>query len=162
MPKVLNRGLKVSGDERVVNSVSIRAFVYDNDGNIVSASGTTVPTADSEGFAKGCTFLKTDAADGVTGVYKNHGTTTACNFTAPSHEVVFAGQHATAGGDANEQATVSGALATDIVVASLEDNGTNDVTLLTSAAAANAINFVLSGDPSTDAVINYMVLRAIS
>lgn len=80
----------------------------------------------------------------------------------PAFVVVYAGQHTTAGGDAAESATVTGALATDIAIASIEDNGTNNVTLLQTAAAANAVNFTLSADPSTDAIINYLVLRAVS
>lgn len=78
---------------------------------------------------------------------------------APAFVVKFAGQHTTAGGDANETATVTGVLATDIVIATIEDNGTNDVTLLQAAAAANAVNFTLSADPGTDCIINYIVLR---
>lgn len=79
---------------------------------------------------------------------------------APAFVVKFAGQHTTAGGDANETATVTGVLATDIVIATIEDNGTNNVTLLQTAAAANAVNFTLSADPGTDCIINYIVLRA--
>jgi len=78
---------------------------------------------------------------------------------APAFVVKFAGQHTTAGGDANETATVTGVLATDIAIATIEDNGTNDVTLLQAAAAANAVNFTLSADPGTDCIINYIVLR---
>lgn len=81
---------------------------------------------------------------------------------APAFVVKFAGQHTTAGGDANETATVTGVLATDIAIATIEDNGTNDVTLLQAAAAANAVNFTLSADPGTDCVINYIVLRAVA
>jgi len=78
---------------------------------------------------------------------------------APAFVVKFAGQHTTAGGDANETATVTGVLATDIVIATIEDNGTNNVTLLQAAAAANAVNFTLSANPGTDCIINYIVLR---
>lgn len=81
---------------------------------------------------------------------------------APAFVVKFAGQHTTAGGDANETATVTGVLATDIVIATIEDNGTNNVTLLQAAAAANAVNFTLSADPGTDCIINYIVLRAVA
>ena len=81
---------------------------------------------------------------------------------APAFVVKFAGQHTTAGGDANETATVTGVLATDIAIATIEDNGTNDVTLLQAAAAADAVNFTLSADPGTDCVINYIVLRAVA
>ena len=81
---------------------------------------------------------------------------------APAFVVKFAGQHTTAGGDANETATVTGVLATDIVIATIEDNGTNNVTLLQAAAAANAVNFTLSANPGTDCIINYIVLRAVA
>ncbi len=81
---------------------------------------------------------------------------------APAFVVKFAGQHTTAGGDANETATVTGVLATDIVIATIEDNGKNNVTLLQAAAAANAVNFTLSGNPGTDCIINYIVLRAVA
>lgn len=46
---------------------------------IYIASGTTVPDA-YEGFAKGALFIKTDAADGVKGLYENIGTTSDCDF----------------------------------------------------------------------------------
>ena len=81
---------------------------------------------------------------------------------APAFVVKFAGQHTTAGGDANETATVTGVLATDIAIATIEDNGANNVTLLQTAAAANAVNFTLSADPGTDCIINYIVLRAVA
>lgn len=80
----------------------------------------------------------------------------------PSHIVVAAGQHTTAGGDADEQATVAGVVATDIVVCSLESNGTNDSTLISGAAGTGVIDFVLNEDPGTDVIINYMVLRAVA
>lgn len=82
------------------------------------------------------------------------------DVSVPGFLVAF-GQFTTAGGDVNESATVSGVLATDVAFAVIEDNGTNNVTLLQTAAAANAVNFTMSADPSTDCVINYMVLRAV-
>jgi len=41
-------------------------------------SGTTVPTG--SGYAKGCLFIKTDAATGTKGLYENQGTTTTASF----------------------------------------------------------------------------------
>ena len=82
------------------------------------------------------------------------------NGTALSHFIVAAGQLTTAGGDAAESAASAGVLATDIAIAVIENNGTNNVTLLQSAAASDAVNFTLSADPSTDTIINWMVLRA--
>lgn len=78
----------------------------------------------------------------------------------PAYIVKFAGKFTTAGGDANETVTVTGALASDIAIATIADNGTNDVTLLQTVAVEDAVNFTLSANPGTDCIINYMVLRA--
>ena len=80
----------------------------------------------------------------------------------PSHVVKFAGKFTTAGGDADEQASVAGVVAGDIVVASLQDKGASPVTLLTSKPGTDVIDFIMSADPSTDHVISYQVLRAAS
>ena len=79
-----------------------------------------------------------------------------------SHYVLAAGTHTTAGGDANESITVSGALSTDIAIVTLKTAGATPRTITTAAAATNAINVVMSGDPSTDHVLSYVVLRAIA
>lgn len=164
MAKVFNRAIRLAGESRKINSITVTVLDYDADGKVMRCSGTTVPTG--AGYAKGAIFIKTDVASGSRAVYENVGTTTSASFQliggGVSYYIVAAGQHTTAGGDVNESATVSGALATDIAIASLEDDGTNNVTLLTAAAAAGQINFVLSADPGTDAVINYTVLRAVS
>lgn len=78
----------------------------------------------------------------------------------PSHIVVAAGSFTTLGGDANEAITVSGATSADIAIVSLQVKGGTPRTILTAVAATNAINVVMSGDPSTDHVISYMLLRA--
>lgn len=77
-----------------------------------------------------------------------------------SHRVIAAGAFTTAGGDANEAITITGALSTDIAVVVLKTAGATPRTILTSAAAAGQINVVLSGDPSTDHVLSYVLLRA--
>lgn len=56
----------------------VNALLTDKDGNILLATGTTVPANNSAGFAKGCLFIKTDATGA--GLYANNGTATACNF----------------------------------------------------------------------------------
>jgi hypothetical protein len=80
---------------------------------------------------------------------------------AQGYVIFAAGQFTTAGGDTAESATATGVLATDIAFGVIENNGTNNVTLTQTAAAANAVNFTLSADPSTDTLINWFVLRAI-
>ena len=81
---------------------------------------------------------------------------------APSHIVKFAGSFNTVGGDANESITVTGATATDIAIVVLHTKGATPRTILTAQAATNAINVEMSGDPSNDHVLKYMVLRAAS
>lgn len=78
-PKVFNRSVRVGGHKRVINSTTIQALLYDGSGNILHATGTTVPTGGA-GYAKGCLFVKTDAATGVKGLYENVGTTSAASF----------------------------------------------------------------------------------
>jgi len=80
MPKVFNRPIKVGGHMVEVNEVELRVLEYDGDSKILLCTGTTVPTADSSGFAKGCLFIKTDAADGTKGLYENQGTTSESDF----------------------------------------------------------------------------------
>lgn len=80
MVKVFNRPVKLAGHEKTVNDVDVQVLEYDGDTNILLCTGTTVPTADSTGFAKGCLFIKTDAADGTKGLYENQGTSSASDF----------------------------------------------------------------------------------
>lgn len=77
-----------------------------------------------------------------------------------SHEVFAAGEFTTAGGDASEAITVAGALATDLALVTLKTAGSTPRTILTAASAAGQINVTMSGDPSTDHVLTYMLLRA--
>lgn len=76
--KVFNRPIKLGGHSRTIDSKTVRVLEYDNDGNILRATGTTAPTG--AGYAKGCLFIKTDAATGTKGLYENQGTTAAASF----------------------------------------------------------------------------------
>lgn len=77
--KVFNRAIQVGGESKIVNSVTIRVFEYDQNNLIVRAEGTTVPTDGSTGYAKGCTFVETDATGNVVR-YVNEGSATSCAF----------------------------------------------------------------------------------
>lgn len=161
-----------------VNTDGVHVFASNGSGDVVFGLTGTLPSG--SGYGPGCILLMGgtlyyNSGDATTASFNNVnsissaeieagavGLTALSTGVAPSHVVKFAGQHTTAGGDANESATVTGALATDIAIASIEDNGTNNVTLLQTAAAADAVNFTMSADPSTDCIINYMVLRAAS
>lgn len=78
----------------------------------------------------------------------------------PAYKAVYAGTFTTAGGDASESITVSGAAASDIVVVTVKTAGGTPRSIVASTAATNAINVTMSGDPSTDHVLQYVVFRA--
>lgn len=77
-----------------------------------------------------------------------------------SHRVIAAGTSATPGGSATVSIAVAGALSTDLAFVVLHTAGATPRTILTSAATTNAITVVMSGDPSTDHVLTYELLRA--
>lgn len=70
--------LKLLG--RAVGTVTV--LIRDNSDKILLATGTTVPSDSTAGYAKGCIFIDTDVGAGSQGLYINVGTTTACNFDA--------------------------------------------------------------------------------
>lgn len=103
------------------------------------------------------TVLKSDGTDPAWG---SVALANLASGIAPSHVVKFAGSFTTAGGDADESITVTGAAATDIAIVTLHTKGATPRTILTAQAATDAINLVFSGDPSTDHVVKYLVLTA--
>lgn len=70
--------LKIVG--KTVSSVT--TLIKDGSGDILMATGTTVPTDTTTGYAKGCLFIDTDVVTGTTGLYENIGTNTSCVFNA--------------------------------------------------------------------------------
>lgn len=74
--------VKLDGTSASVNSVTVSALLTDASGDILWATGTTVPTDGSSGYAKGCLFIDTDVATGTTGLNCNKGTNTSSQFTA--------------------------------------------------------------------------------
>jgi hypothetical protein len=80
----------------------------------------------------------------------------------PSHVVKYAGSFTTVGGDVNEAIAVAGVAATDIALVFLKTAGVAPVTVVSAAAALNAVNVVMSADPAADHVLSYVVLRAIA
>lgn len=84
--KVFNRAIKLGGNNRTIDGKVVRVLEYDHEGNVLRASGATVPTG--AGYAKGCLFLETDATANIL-LYVNEGSKTSANFNAaPSGEVV--------------------------------------------------------------------------
>jgi hypothetical protein len=75
--------------------------------------------------------------------------------------VVKAGLFTTAGGDATESITATGALATDLCLVNVKTLGTGSRFVAGAVCAANAITVTMSGDPAANHVLNYCVLRPL-
>jgi hypothetical protein len=76
-------------------------------------------------------------------------------------KVIASGKFTTVGGDATESITATGAASTDAVFVSINTVGATPRTVTSAVGATNAITVTMSGDPSTDHVLNYMVVRAL-
>jgi hypothetical protein len=79
----------------------------------------------------------------------------------PSHVVKYAAQYTTVAG-ATQTITVPGVQATDLVFAQVKTPGGTPRTIVSAAATLNTVTIVMSGDPTTDHVLYYQVLRAVS
>ncbi len=106
----------------------------------------------------------TDAGSGTEAVTIYSLGTLPNKATEALYGVAAAGNHTTTGSNALEDIEVTGMLETDIPVVTIKDNGTNNVTLLQSAAKAGGGNIActFSGDPGADCIVNYVVLRALA
>ena len=76
--KVFNRAVKLGGYNKTINDIAVKVLEYDADRDVLRATGLTIPTG--SGYAKGCLFIKTDAATGTKGLYENQGTNTSASF----------------------------------------------------------------------------------
>jgi len=80
----------------------------------------------------------------------------------PSHIVKYAGEVTWTGGLITLAETVTGALATDIVIANFQTIGTEGV-VIASVVTTNTVTFTLdTANTSNDAVVSYTVLRVSS
>lgn len=75
--------LRLNGYSQTVG-VAISVLLYDTNNKVLLASGTTVPTDATSGYAKGCIFIDTNVSTGLQGLYVNVGTSTSCVFAPMS------------------------------------------------------------------------------
>lgn len=82
---------------------------------------------------------------------------------AATHKVVAAGSYTSIadGGGANS-ITAAAVLGTDLAFATVHTKGAVARTILQTQAGAGVIDLLWSGDPSTDHVVKYFALRAIT
>jgi hypothetical protein len=79
---------------------------------------------------------------------------------APSHVVKYGGNFTTVGGDATEVITVTGATTNDFVLVDVKTAGATPRSIVAAAiTGADTVTVTMSGDPSNDHVLSYMVFR---
>jgi collagen type V/XI/XXIV/XXVII alpha len=150
--------MKISRDafpEKVaeaVNEIDDRVLVLEAGGNV----GTT----DIADLAVTTGKL---AADAVTNAKLADDAVSIENIDAgakPIKIVVGAGIFTTAGGDANESITVTDCVGTDTALVWVQKAGATPRTVDTITPGTGSVAVVLSGDPSTDTKLGWIVIRA--
>lgn len=139
----------------------ILIFDRNEAGHITFGRFTGATPSDTAKFAAGCILV------GNGKMYSNTGTSDTPVFTrmtystVPSHFPVFAGTYKTLGGAAAEAITITGLLSTDVVQVVLRQKGASAKTILTALPTTNTLTVTFSGDPSTDHIIDYVIVRAV-
>lgn len=80
----------------------------------------------------------------------------------PSHICVFAGTHVTVGGSTAETINLAGVVGTDIATVMVHTRGGTPITVDSAATGTDTIGVTMSGNPGTDHVLSYIVMRAAS
>ncbi len=103
------------------------------------------------------------AANAVTSAKILDGNVTLAKIATaakPIYHVVGGGIFTSAGGDANEAITAAGCLGTDTAIVWVQKAGATPRTVDTITPGTGSIAVVLSGDPSTDHKLGWIILRA--
>lgn len=175
--KIYNRGLTclslknggyVFNFGTVTTPVPVRAYEFNEDGDIMYCSGNVDPTSSLNnvaGFGKEATFIKKNAADGTHGLYQNIGTNLDTNWelvssVTPSslsltHNYIYVGQaDDTAGavaqtGDGSFSDTGVFAIGTGVIV-----NADVNASAAIAYSKLALTNSIVAGDVTAGAITN--------
>lgn len=71
---------KLRGVDQTIGSETVSVLELDIDGYVLRATGTTVPTSTTAGYAKGALFIDTNESSGTEALYQNRGSNTSASF----------------------------------------------------------------------------------
>lgn len=94
-----------------------------------------------------------------TGIQMAEGTTIKAPKGTEMYSILKIGTFTTAGGDASESITVTDMVSTDTALVWVQKAGATPRTVNSWTSGTGAIAVTLSGDPSTDHVLGYIVVR---
>ncbi len=100
--------IRLYGDSVTPDNTGVTALIYDDDGNLLLASGEIKPADSDSGYAVGCLFIKTDADTGDVFVYVNRGDSDDCAFEGVAEEVTLASGQSIYFADSNTYITSDG------------------------------------------------------
>jgi hypothetical protein len=147
-----------------IGPAALKVLEVDEHSKVTRAKGTTVPTSGVAGYAIGCEFVKTNAANGQCPLWRNIGTTSSCLFVPVGPVIgygIVTGGHGgvSVGGDATELLYDKDISAGDIAL--VEHGVCDDNDQICGAVVADGlITLTLTADPTSGAKqYNYAVLR---
>ena len=127
--------------------------------------GTTIPTNGGAGYAVGCRFVKTNAANGQCAEWRNQGTATSCQFR-PVGPVIgygvakFGAGIASAGGDATEVLALPTMISSGDLTFVEHTAQSGAVYIVGAVPTAGVLTVKESADPSTGHTYNFAALRS--
>lgn len=135
------------------------------DAHILVGNGSNIATdvAVSGDLTLANTGAFTIASGAVTTAKIKDGNVTLAKLStgiAPSHVIKYGGKVTSVGGAASEVFTVAGVVASDLLFVQLQNDGTNNVTVLSAIAGTGNFTVVFSANPGNDAILSYQVIRA--
>ncbi len=127
---------------------------YSDDGYVMLGYYNGSPSIVAGLYAVGCVIFDKSFKR----IFQNEGTV-ASPVWGIKTPIFASAQLTTVGGAAAEVFTISGVKTTDLVFTQMVNNGTNDVTIISSTAGTGQITVTFSGDPDEDTIFNYQIIR---
>ncbi len=147
---------------KIIDDAVTNAKLADDAVDTAEIADDAVETAQIAALAVDTAEIAADAVDGTKIADDAVSLEHLDAAITPSHIVVYAGEHTTGGGAAAEAITVSGVVASDLVLVTLLTKGSTPRIIVTAVATTDTVTVTFDSDPSSDHVVTYEVLRAVA